>query len=112
MVAVPTLRLIFILAPFQNSSRIDRPVHGNKQKLFGGVTAKEGVGLPAWARRSVCGVEEQAAGELLVKGGGLEIDGLIHVVAWGVVAVGEPIFTRSSPAACSSTSQTLLRAHA
>jgi len=39
----------------------------------------------------VGGVEEQAAGEFLVESGGLEIDGLIHVVARSVVTVGEPV---------------------
>ena len=42
--------------------------------------------------RGVGGVEQETASELLVARGGLQIDGLVHVVAWSVVAVGEPVF--------------------
>src|SRR6267143_1944422 len=56
-----------------------------------GVAAEEGVGLPAGACGAVGGVEEQAARELLVARGGLEIDRLVYVVGWGVISVGEPV---------------------
>jgi hypothetical protein len=58
----------------------------------GGVAAEEGVGLPARAGGGVGGVEEKAASELLVARGRLQVNGLVQVVAWSVVAVGEPVF--------------------
>src|SRR5713101_6935738 len=71
---------------------IPSPHRQNKsQNLVRGVAAEEGIGFPAGTCGSVGGVEEQAAREFLVEGGGLEIDRLIHVVGWRVVAVGEPV---------------------
>src|SRR5580693_860944 len=77
-----------------NHHRMCRPASGkvSAKNSVGGVAAEEGVGLPARARGGVGGVEEETARELLVARGTLEIDGLVHVIAWSVVAVGEPVF--------------------
>src|SRR5204863_7542118 len=67
------------------------PYGGNDRNLVGGVAAEKGVRLPARRRGVVGGFKEQAERELLVESRGLEIDGLVHVVGWGVVSVGEPV---------------------
>ncbi len=67
------------------------PYKGKNPKLFSGVAAEEGVGLPTRAGRGVGGLEQKAAGEFFVARGSLEIDWLVYVVGGGVVAVGEPV---------------------
>src|SRR5580704_5136558 len=77
------------------SRRSNVPIRFSKasaKNSVGGVAAEEGVGLPTRARGGVGSVEEQTASELLVARSGLQIDVLVHVVAWSVVAVGEPVF--------------------
>src|SRR5260370_4732047 len=64
---------------------------GKNRNLVGSIPPEEGVRLPARARGTVGGVEEQSAREFLVESGGLEIDRLVHVIGWRVVAVGEPV---------------------
>src|SRR5204863_9199245 len=61
-----------------------------KWNLIGGVAAKERIRLPARTLGSIGRLEQQAPRELLVTCGSLEIDGLVHVVAWRVVPIGEP----------------------
>src|SRR5260370_19299393 len=61
---------------------------GKNRNLVGSIPPEEGVRLPARARGTVGGVEEQSAREFLVESGGLEIDRLVHVIGWLVVAVG------------------------
>src|SRR2546430_4417675 len=62
-----------------------------KWNLIGGVAAKERIRLPARTLGSIGRLEQQAPRELLVTCGSLEIDGLVHVVAWRVVPFGDPI---------------------
>src|SRR6267154_4839087 len=64
------------------------PLRKIPKNLVRGVAAEEGVGLPVRARRSVRAVKEQAAGKFLVGRRGLQIDRLVYVITWGVIAVG------------------------
>src|SRR5438132_5947753 len=80
--------------PVFSSASLDRRSDDGptcKWNLVGGVAAKERVSLPARTLRSVRRLEQQAPREFLVTRGSFEIDGLVHVVAWRVVPIGEPI---------------------
>src|SRR6516165_2053779 len=61
------------------------------QLLFN-VTAEEGVGLPLGSCGSVGCVDEKAADNFFVEGGGFQVDGLVGVVGWGVISLCEPVF--------------------
>src|SRR3974390_294087 len=72
------------------------PGHGPPKKrihhLLFNVTAEEGVGLPLRSCGSVGCVDEKAADNFFVEGGGFEVDGLVGVVGWGVIWLCEPNF--------------------
>src|SRR6266849_7604329 len=55
------------------------------------VAAEEGVGLPLGTRVAVGGGDEKLADDFYVECGGTEVNRLVDIVAWCVVALCEPI---------------------
>ena len=63
------------------------------------VSPEETIWLPLGAMVAIGDVDEQGSDDLFVFRGGGEVDRLVHVVGWRVIALGQPVFEDSSPRA-------------